>query len=146
MWRNRRLKVITILLASLILLAGVVGGVAYAQTEDTPADNNPGNTLFAKVAAILGIDQQQLEDAFVQAQKEIRDEELTNRLDSLVEQGKITQEQADQYEQWWQSRPEVLPELGFGDGPGIPGGPHGMRCPGGNPPSLPPPNETSETN
>lgn len=37
----------------------------------------------------------------------MRDEALDNRLKCLVEKGKITQEQADQYKQWWQSRPDM---------------------------------------
>ena len=70
----------------------------------------PGQTsLFARVATILGIQEQALKDAFTKAQREIQMEALTERLKKQVEQGKITQQQADQYLQWWQARPDSLP-------------------------------------
>jgi hypothetical protein len=141
MWRKKKLVVITALSATLLLISGVIGGVVYAQDE-TPA-NDLGNTLFAKVATMLGIDQQKLEDAFTQAQKEMNDEQLTDRLNSMVEQGAITQEQADQYLQWWQAKPDVASELDFGSFSGMPGGHQGMPGPGGNPPPL---TETPATN
>jgi multidrug efflux pump subunit AcrA (membrane-fusion protein) len=89
-----------------------LGGVVLAQsgsTTTTTTTTNPEQTLLAKVAAILGIDQTKLEAAFTKAEKEIQTDALTNRLQALVEAGKLTQAQADQYLQWWQSRP-TLPE------------------------------------
>jgi len=76
----------------------------------TPASDNASQpkTLLARVAAILGIDQQKAEDAFTQARSEMREEALDNYLKNLVDQGKITQQQADQYKSWWQARPETL--------------------------------------
>lgn len=65
--------------------------------------------LMGKVAAILGIDEQTVKDAFVQAQSEMRDEALKDRLDALVAEGKITQEQADEYLGWYQSEPDMTP-------------------------------------
>jgi hypothetical protein len=69
----------------------------------------------------VAIDPQQLKDAFAQAQKEMQDEALQSWLQKLVNEGKITQDQADQYLQWWQSRPDIeLPELGgHGHGGGM---------------------------
>jgi hypothetical protein len=104
MWRKRK-WIIAAVLAVVILLAGSIGSVALAQTGST--SDGSGKTLLARVAAILGIDQQKLEEAFAQAQKEMRDEALDNQLKGLVEKGNITQEQADQYKQWWQSRPDM---------------------------------------
>jgi hypothetical protein len=105
-------KVILIPLVIAVIVAGSITGVVLAQ--DGNDSNSAGNTLMAKVAAILGIDQTKLEDAFAQAQKEIRDEALTNYLNKLVEEGKITQEEADQYQQWWNARPDALNKLGPG--------------------------------
>ncbi len=121
--------IISVLIAAVVLLVGVFGTAAYAQT--TNSDNNSGKTLLARVAAILGIDQQKLEDAFTQAQKEMQNDALSNRLKSLVDQGKLTQEQADQYQQWWQSRPNIPAQINS-PGPVIhPGfGGHFPRLPG----------------
>jgi hypothetical protein len=69
----------------------------------------------------VAINPQQLKDAFTQAQREMRDEALQSRLEKLVNEGKITQAEADQYLQWWQSRPNIeLPGLGgYGRGGGM---------------------------
>jgi hypothetical protein len=139
MLRNKKWITITVLVAAFVVLAGVIGGMAYAQTGTATTANatasDPGKTLYAKVAVILGIDQQKLEAAFAQARKEMRDDELTSQLKNMVEQGTVTQTQADEYLKWWQSKPDVASELEFGGGPGIPGGPHGMRGPAGNAPA-----------
>jgi hypothetical protein len=90
-----------------VLMAGIVGGVALAKS----ADSSTGNTLFARAATILGISEQSLQDAFSQAQKEIQAENLDTYLKSLVADGKITQAQADEYKQWWQSKPGDIPAL-----------------------------------
>ncbi|MFH1383104.1 MAG: hypothetical protein ABIH70_09485 [Chloroflexota bacterium] len=104
MWRKKK-WIIAIVLAVVVMLAGGIGSAVFAQTEST--SDNSSNTLLVRVATILGIDQQQLEDAFAQAQKDMRAEALDNRLKSMVENGTITQEQADQYKQWWQAKPDV---------------------------------------
>ena len=83
----------------------------------------------------VAIDLQQLKDAFTQAQREMQDEALQSRLQKLVDEGKITQEEADQYLEWWQSRPNIeLPELGGFGGHGHGGGMMwgGGRCGGPN--------------
>ena len=109
MKRSRKLVVVG-MVAAAVLLAGTIGGVVLAQTGD--ATGGTGNTLLARVATILGIDQQKLQDAFIQAGKDMRQEALDNRLKSLVEQGTITQAQADQYKTWLESRPDMPPGLG----------------------------------
>lgn len=110
-------KFILIAVVVAIALAGSLTGVALAQDDNT-STTGQSKTLLGRVATILGIDQQKVEDAFTQAQKEMRDERLDSYLNSLVEDGKITQEQADQYKSWWQSRPDIsitgLSEPGFG--------------------------------
>ena len=115
MWRRK--KFILIGLLATIVLVGSIGGVALAQTDNRDnsqpkvllaSDNaTQSNTLLARVAKILGIDQQKVEDAFTQARTEMRDEALDNYLNNLVDEGKITQEQADQYKTWWQSKPDM---------------------------------------
>lgn len=127
-------KVVLAALLSAVLVGTVVGG-AVAQTAT--GDKSPANTLLSRVAQILGIDQQKLEDAFNQAQKEMQAEALDARLKNLVDQGTITQQQADQYKEWWQARPDVM----------LPG-PLGGFGPGGHPPAptstpTPTPSSTS---
>lgn len=114
MWKGKR-KFIVIGLIAVMVLAGSIAGVAYAQTGTNTSANN---TLMDRVAAILKIEPQTLKDAFAQAQKEQQEQRLTDYLNKLVTDGKMTQPQADQYKQWWQSRPNIqLPK----------GQPFGMR-------------------
>jgi len=117
MWPRKKLILIAVLVA--LVLAGIVAGIALAQTGST-ADNS-GKSLADRVAAILGIDQQKVEDAFNQAQRDMQNEALDNYLKGMVEQGKMTQSQADQYKTWWQSRPDVPVDFGI-KGPGRLGG------------------------
>lgn len=99
MWRSKKFLLVALLAA--VVLVGSIGGVVLAQTGSE--DGSQPKTLLARVATILGIDQQKLEDAFAQAQSEMRDEALQK----LVDEGKITQEQADQYKAWLQAQPDM---------------------------------------
>jgi len=109
MWRRKKFIVVALLAA--VVLVGSIGGVVLAQTEN--GDDSQPKTLLARVAEKLGINQQKLEDAFAEAQSEMWDEALDSRLQYLVDQGKITQDEADQYKEWWQSRPDVPIRFGF---------------------------------
>jgi len=73
------------------------------------------DALLTRVAEILGVDKQELENAFKQAQRELRENLLDARLQELVNQGAWTQEQADAYKAWLQARPDV-PPLRLGSG------------------------------
>lgn len=103
MWRRKKIIIIGLLV--IVLLVGSISGVALAQTGS--GSDTQSKTLLARVAEILGIDQQRVEDAFTQARSEMRNEALDNYLNNLVTEGKITQEQSDQYKTWQQARPDV---------------------------------------
>lgn len=111
MWWKKKWLIIAVL-GAVVLSIGILGGVAYAQSGSASANTITGKTFAARVANILGIDQAKVEEAFAQAQKEMQDEALTNRLDKLVEEGKITPQQADEFKQWWQARPENIQGIG----------------------------------
>jgi polyhydroxyalkanoate synthesis regulator phasin len=113
-------------------------------TEQQIAPSDRDQALLDRACAIyqestgVAIDSEQLKNALDQAQSELQEEALESRLQDLVDNGKITQEEADQYLEWWQSRPDIevpLPGLG-GPGPGggmMQGrgfGPRGGPCPG----------------
>ena len=117
MLRRKRFVIIGLLAA--VVLVGSLAGLALAQTVDT----GQPQTLLARVAAILGIDQQKLQDAVTQAQGQMRDEAVDSYLKNLVEQGRITQQQADRYKSWWQARPDTLLPGAFERGFGF----HGFR-------------------
>ena len=135
MWRSK--KFIAGVVLAVMLLAGSIGGVALAaDNEDNDQSGTPFGTLWDKVSVIyeqktgVALDQEALKDAFAQAQSELRTEALQSRLQDLVGQGKITQEQADQYLKWQQEKPDFPAGFGF-KGPDRFHGMGGMRGFGG---------------
>jgi hypothetical protein len=150
MWKRKWF--IPVVVVSVLLIAGIVGGVVAAgsdssgNAEDQSQITDQYQALLDRVCAIyeektgVAIDSEQLRDALDQAQGELQEEALETRLQNLVGEGKITQEEADNYLEWWQSRPDIevpLPGLG---GPSHGGGmmqargfgPLGGPCPGLN--------------
>jgi len=135
MWRGK--KVMVIALAAILLVGSSVGVVA-AQNGDDSQPNAANQTLLDRVCEIYEentgttVDQQALQDAFAQARSEIQAEAMQNRLANLVEQGRITQDEADQYLEWWQARPDVAVGFGFRGHGGFcrMGGPLGWGGPG----------------
>jgi uncharacterized membrane protein len=137
-----------------VVVIGCIGGAVMASsgsddnTTSTTTPANPQDTL-AKVASKLNISVDTLEAAFKEARSEIQQEQLDTKLAQLVTEGKITQDQADAYKAWLNSRPSdseyqsalktwldsnplsgadiQLPGMGgrggFGGGPGMDGGP-----------------------
>lgn len=143
MWRSK--KVIAAVLMVVALLVGTTAGVVFAQGED--GDQSQPKSLLTRVSEILGIEQQALEDAFAEARNDMLAEAMQDRLQNLVDEGKITQEEADQYSEWWASKPDVPLGLGLrepggfgGEFPGrFRGGLPGMcRSPSGGEPPAPP--------
>ena len=104
MWRRK--KVIIIALLAAVLLAGGISGAVLA--ADNGTDDQP-KTVMARVAEILDIDQQQLEEAFAQAKSEMRAEGLDRFLEEQVAEGNITEEEAAQYREWLQAKPDMEP-------------------------------------
>ena len=116
MWRNKKLIILEVLVV--VMLVATLGAVAVARADDettTPVENNTTG-LMEKVAEIYqaktgtAIDPQELQNAFVQARNQNRVEVRSQCLDKLVEQGKITQEQADEFKAWLDARPDALSE------------------------------------
>ncbi len=97
------------LFALMALVIGVGAGTALAQ-EGGNDEKSPIRGVISRVANILGLDEQQVQDAFDQAQQELRDERfeemIGQRLADLVESGQITQEQADELREWYTARPD----------------------------------------
>ncbi len=119
---------------SIVLIGGIAGGVMVAADDSSsnvdqhsqPSDRY--QALLDRACAIyeermgVPINSDELKNALDQAQGELKEEALESRLQNLVGDGKMTQEEADNYLEWWQSRPDIevpLPGLG---GPGPRGG------------------------
>ena len=95
-----------------LMFIGVTGGAVLAQDSGGEGDGadaeSPRATFASRVASILGLEAATVQDAFQQAKSELKDETIQRKLDRQVEQGRITREQADEYLEWYRSRPEGL--------------------------------------
>ncbi len=94
--------------------AGLIGalaiaGAAFADTGST--DGNPRDSIKDRVAEILGIERESLDSAMSTAREEHREAKQDERLATLVENGVITLEQADEIDAWEDARPEVMDKL-----------------------------------
>jgi len=111
---RRSRKIILAALLAMVVLAGSIGGVVLAQTDE---EESQPTTMLDRVTQILAdqgvtITSEQLKGAFTQAGKEIRDEAFDKYLQDLIDQGKITDQQAQDYKTWLESRPDVPLQLG----------------------------------
>ncbi len=91
-----------------VVVLGTVGGLVAANTDTTTTaivTDNPQDTLLEKVAGKLGVSVDELKTAFQEARTELMQERLDARLAELVADGTITQEQADAFKEWINSRP-----------------------------------------
>ncbi|MFA4837796.1 MAG: hypothetical protein WC749_17240 [Dehalococcoidia bacterium] len=127
MWKHKKIILVTLLV---VVIAASTAVVAFAQTASDDQSQTPESReadLLTKVAAIYetntgtAIDVSALTTAFDQAQKEMATEAMNTRLQNLVTDGKLTQEQADQYKTWLQARPDtpLTGPLGNGLGGGM---------------------------
>ena len=102
---KKRWVFITLLIGAMI--TGVLGGTVLAHDGGT-GDSRPLQSFTSRVAGILGLDEAQVQDAFNQAARELESEALQRSLDRQVELGRLTQQQADKYLEWYQARPNSL--------------------------------------
>jgi hypothetical protein len=128
MWRKK--KVIAAALAAVLLVGGIGGAVAAAAAGEEDGPQAAHDALLARVAEKIGIDEDTLAQAFAEAQEELRDEFLSAQLQRLVDEGELTQDEADQLSEWWQGRPDVLPAFGEGGRGGFRGHRGGHRLGG----------------
>ena len=109
---RKRWVIVSVVMAALAI--AITGGAIMAQDED----EDSSKTFAGRVAEILGLEDDTVADAMKQAKEDMRDEAVKAKLDALVEDGKMTQEDADAYLEWLESRPDVDFGGGFGRGHG----------------------------
>ncbi len=103
---SRKWKILLIVLAAAVVLA--LGGTAIAMAADgtPPEATTASNPLFAKVAATLGITEQALTNAFVQARTQVENQIIDKALANAVTNKAITQAESDAIKAWLAQRPE----------------------------------------
>ena len=123
---RKRTKILVATLSLVLVIASVLGGTmvlaADPETTTTPTTTSTVTSVrdnfLNALAAKLNITVDELKSAIAEAKSETIDQMVKDRLDNLVSQGKITQEEADQYLEWWQARPDIA-GLDFGWGMGF---------------------------
>ena len=89
---------------SVVAVVGVFAGVIVAQSDD----EGGGKGSFAeRVASILGLGTEEVENAFTRARDEMMDERLDGYLVKLVDDGRLTQEEVDAILAWRDAMPNV---------------------------------------
>ena len=96
-----------------LVLTGAIAGTAFAQGESD--DDSPSVSRFVEILAEkLGIDEDQVQTAVEEAKAELQaerkaawEQQLRDKLAAMVEDGKITQDQADEYLDWRLNPPEL---------------------------------------
>ena len=93
-------------------------------TTTTTDEQRPGQELISRVADILNIDEATVSDAFQQATQELSSEALHQQLAQAVEDGTITQDEANQIIAWMNAEPAAAENLrqGWLNGPTRPSG------------------------
>jgi len=123
-------KLIIIAVITVLVLGGILGGVAIANADEPTTTTAPAevpapldiNALAQKIADAyeantgVAIDPQELINAFEDVRQDMRTAALDAYLDKLIAAGKIDEGQAQQYKDWIEARPDVP------IGPGLDGG------------------------
>ena len=130
---SKKMKVLIAVLVAILTLtvSGTVAVMAQENEEPEPEEEalveeleeliprvrlfmsamEPGE-LLSRVAAKLGISEEELSDAFAQAKEDIMAERgeqaFDELLDRAVEEGLITEEEAAEIAGWWEQKPEAF--------------------------------------
>ncbi len=103
---SRKMKTLVAVMVAVLVLTAGSAALVMAQEEEPPPTPET-NGLLSKVAEILGIPQEDLSNAFQQARQELKQDAFQQFLNKAIEEGRINQEEADEYLEWWEQRPEA---------------------------------------
>jgi hypothetical protein len=112
MWKDKKFYIVIGVVILAIVVGGVLGGIALTRTNDDGKHSIKTEVLEKvtdnfKANTGTDINPQDLKDAFKQAGLYVLSNALTNHLENLVKDSKITQEQADQFKAWLDARPDI---------------------------------------
>jgi len=122
MWRSKKFILIAVIAA--VVLVGSIGGVVLANDDENQPKAKFGE-FIDKVCEIYedntgyAIDTDELQNAIAEAQNEMQAAAIEAHLAKMVENGVIDETQAQELQEWWESRPDVpvVPGLGGWFGP-----------------------------
>jgi len=121
---SKKVKVLisALVIAVLLTMGGVTMVMAEGEEDTTTVTEEEAEEgLLERVADILEIDKEDLINAFEQARQEMCEDAFTSHINQAVEEGLITQDQADEILEWWLQRPDDAIEAWRGQGPNATG-------------------------
>jgi len=90
-----------------LLALTLTGGAIFAQNNAERRGEHRQQGVMTRVAEILELEESTVQDAFSQAHQEQHEAALQNKLDRMVANEKISQEQADDIWDWYLAKPDV---------------------------------------
>ena len=111
---KKYMKVGLVVIAAVTALSFGFTAIASADSDEGEVSTTVerGQIFIGKLAEILGLDEGEVADAVQQAHQEMREEMQQQRLQKAIDEGLITEEEAEQIQEWWDSRPEAMQQLG----------------------------------
>lgn len=94
---------------------GALGATAVGVAVAAPSSQgeSPRDRLIERAAAILGIETNRLETAIQQAQADLEKERRDEQIQKLVEEGILTQQEADDVKKWLDAMPDAARKVPF---------------------------------
>jgi len=104
---TKKWKIILATVVGVVVFALVGTAIAIAADNTTPTTpTTQSGSLFAKVASILGVTEDQLTGAFKQARTQLETQKLNQLIDQAVTNQTLTQDEAAALKNWLSQRPD----------------------------------------
>ena len=104
-------KKITVIAVVAAVAVFSIAGAAVASAGGFGGASDAATSKWDRVAEILGVSPETMQSAIRQARSEERSARLEARLTAAVEQGIITQDEANAISEWFDGKPEALSNL-----------------------------------
>ena len=116
--RKRVFLIVGALAAALSVSIGAIAVMAQESTEETDETQTTIQSFVSRVAENLELDEDTVQAAFDDARDDLKEDlkaahraALEEKLEAAVDDGDITQEEADEYLEWYDAKPD---DLGIG--------------------------------
>lgn len=97
MWHDKKFLIIIGLVVVLIAAVGTIGGIFLARQNNVAQISEARDDAFRRVTIVLP------ENRSATNWQEAMD----NYLQRLIDEGKITQDEANQFKTWWEAKPDI---------------------------------------
>ena len=124
--RKRVFLIVGVVAAALSVSIGAIAAMGQESSSDTDDTTTTIQSFVSRFAENLELDEDTVQDAFDEARDDLKEDlkaahraAIEEKLEAAVEDGEITQDQMDEYLEWYDDKPD---DLGIS---GSKGGHHG---------------------